>query len=189
MREEALNKIDELEHKIYEMRNQQDEIRRQESEYERSEEARKWKEDNARCIPVCKNLLGKAFTFGDEVVHHEERVIDGSAVEYDYVLIYFVQTINYRDKSKVCMRCRRMYSGDDDASICNYDLFLSFSECEDGWYVTHSNTDKSYGKLHVLTEEELRVAIDFWKTNPLRNLIKTMMQPVEGGWRCGGEKG
>lgn len=183
MRKAAAKKIKALEDKIDALRNKQDEIRHKEWEYEEAEEKRKWMKDNAECIPFCKALVGKAFTFGDSVIKHHKDTENGVVTrEYDYVSIYFAKIVSYRDKSKVCMGVRHMYSGDTYGTMNdNTELFISLEKHGNDWMADERG--RSFlGKLHVLTDEELQEAFAFWEKRMSELGRDAFMDPSQNRW-------
>jgi len=185
MRKAAVNKIKTLEKKIESLRNKQDEIRHKEWEYEEAEAERKWIKDNAECIPFCKALVGKAFTFGDSVIKHHKDTENGVVTrEYDYISIYFAKIISYREKSKVCMGVRLMYSGDTYATLNDStEMFISLEKRGDDWMATELGRS-SLGKLHVLTDEELQEAFAFWEKRMSELGHTAFIDPSENMWVC-----
>ena len=190
MRQAAATKIKNLEKKIDALRNQQDEIRHKEWEYEAVEAERKWKQDNADYIPFCKALVGKAFTFGDSVIkHHQDKENGVVTCEYDYVNIYFAKIISYRDKSRVCMGVRHMYSGDTYGTMNdNTEMFISLEKRDNAWMADERG--RSFlGKLHVLTDEELQEAFAFWEKRMSELGRNAFIDPSENCWVCPGAGG
>ena len=185
MRKTAATKIKNLEKKIETLRNQQDEIRHKEWVHDEAEAERKWKKDNADCIPFCKALVGKAFTFGDSVIkHHQDKENGVVTSEYDYVNIYFAKIISYRDKSRVCMGVRHMYSGDTYGTLNdNTEMFISLERRGNDWMATELG--RSFlGKLHVLTDDELWEAFAFWEKRMSELGRKTFIDPSQNRWVC-----
>ena len=185
MRKAAAKKIQALEDKIDALRSKQDEIRHKEWEQEEAEEKRKWKRENASCIKFCKALVGKAFTFGDSVIkHHTDKENDVVTREYDYISIYFAKIISYREKSKVCMGVRHMYSGDTYATLNdNTELFISLEKR--GKYWMADERGRSFlGKVHVLTDEELQEAFAFWEKRMSELGRTAFIDPADNRWVC-----
>lgn len=186
MRKEAVNKIKALEKKIEALRNQQDEITHKEWEYEEDEKKRKWITDNAESIPFCKSLVGNAFTFGDSVIQHHTYCKENGVVtnEYDYVNIYFAKIVSYRDKSKVCMAVRHMYSGDTYATLDdNTEMFISLEKRGNDW-MAYELGRSFLGKLHVLTDEELQEALAFWEKRMSELARNAFIDPSKNRWVC-----
>ena len=183
MRKTAAKKIKALEDKIDALRNKQDEIRHKEWEYEEAEEKRKWMKDNAECIPFCKALVGKAFTFGDSVIkHHTDKENGVVTSEYDYISIYFAKIVSYREKSKVSMGVRHMYSGDTYATLNdNTELFISLEKRGKDWMADERG--RSFlGKVHVLTDEELQEAFAFWEKRMSELGRTAFIDPADNRW-------
>lgn len=190
MRKAAATKIKKLEKKIESLRDQQDEIMHKEWAYEEAEAKRKWEKDNADCIPFCKALVGKAFTFGDSVIKHRQDKENGVVTcEYDYVNIYFAKMVSYRDKSRVCMGVRNMYSGDTYGTLNdNTEMFISLEKRGDTWMATE--TGRCFrGKLHVLTDDELQEAFTFWERRMSELGRNAFIDPSQNEWRCAGKHG
>ena len=173
MRKAAAKKIKALEDKIDALRNKQDEIRHKEWEYEEAEEKRKWMKDNAECIPFCKALVGK---------HHTEKENGVVTREYDYISIYFAKIVSYREKSKVCMAVRHMYSGDTYATLDdNTEMFISLEKRGKDWMADERG--RSFlGKVHVLTDEELQEAFAFWEKRMSELGRTAFIDPADNRW-------
>ena len=186
MRKAAVNKIKALEKKIEALRNQQNEITHKELEYEENEKKRKWITDSAESIPFCKSLVGKVFTFGDSVIQHHTYCKENGVVtcEYDYINIYFAKIVSYRDKSKVCMAVRHMYSGDTYATLDdNTEMFISLVKRGKDW-MAYELGRSFLGKLHVLTDEELKEALAFWETRMSELARNAFIEPSKNQWHC-----
>ena len=185
MRQEAAKKINTLEKQIEALRDKQEEIRHKEWEYEEAEEKRKWIKDNADSIPLCKSLVGNVFTFGDSVIQHHTDKENGVVTrEYDYVNIYFAKIVSYRDKSKVCMTVRHMYSGDTYATINdNTEMFISLEKRGNDW-MAYELGRSFLGKLHVLTDEELQEALAFWENRMPELARNAFIDQSENQWHC-----
>lgn len=183
MRKAAAKKINTIEKQIEALRDKQEEIRNKELEYEAAEEKRKWIKDNAESIPFCKALVGKAFTFGDSVIkHHTDKKNSVAIREYDYISIYFAKIVSYREKSKVCMGVRHMYSGDTYATLNdNTELFISLEKRGKDW-IADELGGSFLGKLHVLTDEEFQEAFAFWEKR-ISELGRTaFIDPSKNRW-------
>lgn len=183
MRKATAKKINTIEKQIRALRDKQDEIRHKELEYERAEEQRKWINDNAEIIPFCKSLVGKVFTFGDSVIKHHKDTENGIVThEYDYVSIYFAKIVSYRDKSKVCMAVRHMYSSETYATMDdNTEMFISLEKRGDDWMADELGI-RFLGKLHVLTNEELQEALAFWEKRMSELCRTAFIDPASNRW-------
>ena len=183
MRQEAAKKIHTLEKKIKDLRDKQEEIRYKELEYEEAEEKRKWIKDNADSIPFCKSLVGKVFTFGDSVIkHHTDKKNSVVTCEYDYISVYFAKIVRYRDKSHVYIAVRHMYSGDTYATLDdNTEMFISLEKRGNDW-IADERGGSFLGKLHVLTDEEFKEALEFWKKRMSELGRNAFINPANNSW-------
>lgn len=186
MRKETVKKINTLEKQIKALRDKQEEIRRKEWEYEEAEEKRKWIKDSDESIPFCKSLVGNVFTFGDSVIQHHTYCKENGVVttEYDYINLYFAKIVSYRDKSKVCMAVRHMYSGDTYATVDdNTEMFISLEKRGNDW-MAYELGRSFLGKLHVLTDDELQEAFAFWEKRMSELARNAFIDPSKNQWHC-----
>lgn len=185
MRQAAAQKINTIEKQIEALRDKQEEIRNKELEYEADEAKRKWIKDNAESIPFCKSLVGKVFTFGDSVIkHHTVKKNSVVTCEYDYISIYFAKIVRYRDKSQVYIAVRHMYSGDTYATLDdNTDMFISLEKRGNDW-IADERGRSLLGKLHVLTDEEFKEALEFWEKRMSELARNAFIDPSKNQWHC-----
>ena len=148
-------------------------------EHEAKEKA--WKDENAEGISFCQKLVGKAFTFGPKVIKHHNPF--GEPPGYDYVNVYFPLCIDYEDKYNVHLYCRQMVNDDHAARLTDRHSMTLRVSYLDGTYKPTEHEIYS-GAVHILTDDELKIAFDFWlkKANDLfaNEFTKNTKKP----WEC-----
>ena len=153
----------------------------EDSKLEREAKEKAWKDENEDAISFCKKLVGKAFTFGPKVIKHHNPFDEPPG--YDYVNVYFPLCIDYVDKYNVHLYCRQMVNDDHAARLTDRHSMTLRVSYLDGTYKPSEHEIYS-GAAHILTDDELKIAFDFWlkKANDLfaNEFTKNTKKP----WEC-----
>ena len=160
---------------------QRDKLFDEDSKLERDAKEKAWKDQNAEAISFCKKLVGKAFTFGPKVIKHHNPF--GGSTGYDYVNVYFPLCIDYVDKYNVHLYCRQMVNDEHAVSLTDRHSMALRVSYLDGTYKP-SEHEIYHGAVHILTDDELKIAFEFWlkKANDLfaNEFTKNTKKP----WEC-----
>jgi len=176
-------KILKINAQIEALERQRDTLFEEDSKLEQKAREDAWKKENDDCIKFWQTLAGKAFTFGEDIIKHYYWKPFDKATEYDYVSVYFPLNIAYYDKYRVSLLCRHLYTGEHKAMLMNQNHMVLKVSYLDGTYKP-SEHEIYEGAVHLLTDDELQLAFDFWRKKAKQFFDDEFTRPTNKPWDC-----
>lgn len=185
MKSKNHNKIMSINRQIEKLERERDKLFEEDSKEEYAAKEAAWKRENASAIEFCKKLVGKPFTFGNDIIKHEywKPFDDIEAIEYDYVCVYFPLFIQYVDKYKVYISCRRLDVDNHQAILTERHYMTLRASYLDGTYKP-SDHETYKGAVHILTDAELKVAFEFWVKRASEIYASEFTKKTNRPWEC-----
>lgn len=183
MKSKNHDEIIKLSTQIEALKNQRDKLIKEEFELEQKAREDAWKKENADGMKFCQKLVGKAFTFGKDIIKHYYWKPFDKAFEYDYVNVYFPLNIDYYDEYRVYLACRNFYTDEHRATLTNQRHMVLKVSYLDGTY-TPTEHETYDGAVHLLTDDELKLAFDFWLKKANQVFDDEFSRPTNKPWKC-----
>lgn len=173
--------------KLRKIRNKIDALRKQESKLlddaardKERELEREWRKENNAAAKFCKSLIGKALTFHETAIYKVLNArADGTQYEEDCVSVRYIKRIHYRDTDHIMIIFRAIYADNDSGYIrendeANYSIYD----------LTGASTERTGGRLHILSKKELNKAFKFWHERMAEIYSSRFTVPEESAWFC-----